>query len=1508
MKLIQGKDGQSSSSQKNLVEGRTVGRTDTLIIYHGQKRYHLVLEQGKTYEISDRAHAQLVFSDMPDQFLISLEEDGVYYSVHDEQQLLPFGQDLFGLTIYLASSQKGLYDPLQKRQILVGQEKGSDIQLESNSSSFLLEKTDQTWSLTVLAGQLYLNNLLLGERVENQILQLGDELAFEGNTIKVFPNEFMLSGQMTVSPALAEIAQSKYDFYPDYPDYHRSPRIIYRSSEEKVMLNAPASEPNKPKDELLKLIVPPLLMVGVTILISIFQPRGLYIIATMTMSVVTMIFSIQGYFKNRKQYKLDLTQRIDSYRHYLSDKAIALNELARAQKDGQLYHYPAIGTLDALAQGFSHRIYEKTPLHFDFLYYRLGLGEVPASYNLAYSQQERSGKKDALESEGYALYYKYLTIPDMPIVVNLSNGPVGYIGPRPLVLEQLQLMVNQLALFHSYHDVQFITIMPEEEKEQWDWMRWLPHASLQEMNVRGFVYNQRTRDQVLGSLNQILKMRKNQLEEKSTKEGTLFSPHYVVLVTDEKLILDHVIMEFFTEDPTELGCSLIFVQDVLSSLSENIKTIVNIKDRNTGQLVMEEGELKEIDFALDHFPENYDKERISRRLAPLNHLQNLKSSIPDSVTFMEMYGAETVEELNILERWGKNSPYKSLSVPLGLRGQDDIVYLNLHEKAHGPHGLVAGTTGSGKSEIIQSYILSLAVNFHPHDVAFLLIDYKGGGMANLFKDLPHLLGTITNLDGAQSMRALVSINAELKRRQRLFAENDVNHINQYQKKYKLGEVSEPMPHLFLISDEFAELKANQPDFMTELVSTARIGRSLGIHLILATQKPTGVVNDQIWSNSRFKLALKVADRQDSQEILRTPDAADITQAGRAYLQVGNNEVYELFQSAWSGADYQPEKDEQGIEDHTIYAINDLGQYEILNEDLSGLEEVEDIRQVPTELDAVVHQLKQLMEREGINALPQPWLPPLKERIYLPELHQVDAAISWKLPQRDLIAVIGEADVPHEQKQEAVAFNISKDGSMVLYGAPATGKTTFLQTITMDLARSYSPSQVNFYLLDFGTNGLAALSKLPHVADWILMDQVEKLDKLIRIVTREISKRKKLLSSAGLATIEMYRRTSQDTVPDIVLVLDNYDAVKGEPIENDFLKLLIQISREGLAIGVHLIMTASRQANLRAVLYSNFKHQLSLKQNDPSDVRSAVGRTDLADIEDIKGRAVMKRETSIDSVQLALPIEANNDLELIDKLREEVQSLSNLWTGKRPDLIPMVPDELTIEDFLSRSSVQKTLQEGIMPLGLEFENVEAIGIDLTRLKHILLTSDNDEGQQTITHHFLNIATRLMVEYKVMLVDVTKDYTDYQQQVSSYLAEKEILQNFSQQLAFELKERLEKPAESLKPWLIFIPKLAEFMTETSITLEDWTFLFEHGPRAKMFFIIGSPYQYVGVTSDAIPKKIRADVQHIVLGMRLLDQNFLEKVYNSKEPRLMADQVYLHNRRESILLKISTYGGVK
>ena len=1466
-----------------------------IIFYSQGLRYEVELSADKTVLVGATEKAQVYLSQQESPIQLKIDGDEVFYQYEDEAGILKDGLRLGEVVFYLREGDPRVYDLLDLSEFQIGSQRGALITLDEDVE-LLLQKSQNQWMLNRLKGAFYRNNHL--EQVDQQLLHFGDELSLGAVTIKLYPDEVWIQGPAQVGKQLTLREPSRYGFYEDYPDYHRSPRIIYRGSEDKILINPPGQEPSKPSDELLKLIVPPLMMVGVTVLITLIQPRGIYILATVGMSITTMIFSIRGFIKNRKKYKADKKERIDLYRLYLKDKVKELTRLEREQKEGMHYHFPTISELTDLVESYNHRIYEKTPLHFDFLYYRLGLGKLPTSYELSYGQQERSGKKDALEEEGYALYSRHKKIPDMPIPANLSHGPVGYIGPRNLVLEQLQLLVMQLATFHSYHDVQFITILPEEERDQWSWMRWLPHAKLQELNVRGFVYNQRTRDQVLNSLNQILKLRRSQKEEASHKESTLFHPHYVVLVTDEKLILDHVIMEFFTEDPTELGCSLIFVEDVMSSLSENIQTVINIKDRNTGQLVMEEGVLKETDFRLDHFPTDYDKERIARTLAPLNHLQNLKSSIPDSVTFMEMYGAETFEDLQVSSRWKKNAPYKSLAVPIGLRGQDDLVQLNLHEKAHGPHGLIAGTTGSGKSETIQSYILSLAVNFHPHDVAFLLIDYKGGGMANLFKDLPHLLGTITNLDGAQSMRALASINAEIHRRERLFGEFEVNHINQYQKKFKNGEATEPLPHLFLISDEFAELKVNQPDFIKELVSIARVGRSLGVHLILATQKPSGVVDDQIWSNSRFKIALKVADRSDSNEMLHTPDAAEITQTGRAYLQVGNNEVYELFQSAWSGADYQPDKDDMGIEDHTIFLINELGQYEILNEDLSGLEDVDEIKEVPTELDAIVEHIQVLCQEQEIPPVPQPWLPPLKERIALEELETVQPAVAWE-EEKSLSFLLGMADIPQAQKQEAVSINLSKDGHVLLYGSPGTGKTTFLQTAAMDLARKFSPKDLTMYLMDFGTNGLAPLSKLPQVADTMLLDQTEKISKFVRIMEKELNRRKKLLADYGVGTLELYRQASGQQESSIVILLDSYEAIKEEAYEAELFKLLVRISREGLSIGVHLLMTAGRQSNLRAQLYSNFKHQLSLPQNDVSEVRAIVGSTPLAmTMEDIKGRALMKRE-EVDVIQLALPVSGANDTQVLNNLRQEVASLQEAWTGQRPSAIPMVPEELTMEEFLNLPSVQEAIENGQIPIGLELEMVGSVNISLSKFKHMVYVSNAEDAFDNITHHLLKTILRIP-NVHIMLIDAFQEYEAYSEQVKTYVGSKKELSDIGNQLIYEIERRLEKGISS--EWIVFIPNMRALVSESDLNEQQLQFMFENGYRVGMRFIIGTDYTYIGTSIDPIPRYLKTNVQWVIFGMRLMDQTFLDKGMYSRDVAPDPDQIYLHSRKEVIKLKIS------
>ena len=1451
-----------------------------IILYKKGFRYELALEEGKTATVSNQETAQLTLASQENPLHFQWSQGEIFYQYGEDKGVLENSKILGDVVCYLATGEVHTYELLDKEEILIADEKSADVRLHY-PVRFLLVKKEQTWTCQLLSGKLYHNHKLVSEATFP--LAFGDELAIGDVTVKLYPEEFGVEGAVEVSPYLVPRLHSRYDFYKDYPEYHRSPRIIYRSSEDKILINPPGAEPQKPSDELLKLIMPPLIMVGVTLLITIFQPRGLYIIATVSMSVVSVIFSVQGFFKNRKKYKEDKKERVELYHLYLKDKAKDLEQLSRKQREGMFYHFPAIEDLTKMVKRYDSRIYEKTPLHFDFLAYRLGLGKVPTSYELKYGQEERSGKKDALEEEGYALFQAHQKIDNLPIVASLNRGPVGYVGPRPIVLEQLQLLVAQLAVFHSYHDLTIIPIIPEEEKESWDWMRWLPHATLQDMNVRSFVYNQRTRDQVLNSLNQILKLRKAQKEEEKANDTKIFHPHYVVLITDETLILDHVIMEFFREDPTELGCSIIYVADVLSSLSENIQTVISIKDRNQGQLLLQEGVLRELDFQLDHFPEGYDKEAISRGLAPLKHIQQLKSSIPDSVTFLEMYQAETFNDLKVLSRWESHAPYQSLAVPIGLRGKDDLVYLNLHEKAHGPHGLIAGTTGSGKSETIQSYILSLAVNFHPHDVAFLLIDYKGGGMANLFKDLPHLLGTITNLDGAQSMRALASINAEIHRRERLFGQYGVNHINQYQKKFKLGEATEPLPHLFLISDEFAELKVNQPDFIKELVSIARVGRSLGVHLILATQKPSGVVDDQIWSNSRFKLALKVADRGDSMEMLRTADAAEITQTGRAYLQVGNNEVYELFQTAWSGADYQPEKDQLGIEDHTIYLINELGQYEVLNQDLSGLDMAEEIKEVPTELDVIVQEINHLHQQEGIAAVAQPWLPPLKERITLDELDKVVPIDAWQKRTAPSV-LIGVADIPQAQKQETVTIDLSKDGNILLYGSPGTGKTTFLQTAAMDLARKQSPENLTMYLLDFGTNGLAPLSQLPHVADSLLLDQTEKIQKFIRIINRELDRRKKLLSEHGVGTIALYREVTGKQEPTMVILMDSYESMKDEPYETDLFKLFMRISREGLSIGVHLIITASRQNNLRAQLYSNFKHQLTLPQNDISEVRGIVGATPLAStMEDIKGRALMKRD-EVDVVQFALPVAGDNDIQIINNLRDQVQSLKEMWTGHTPAGIPMVPDELTEAAFYGREDVAALLDEGKVPLGLDLENVQPLSWDL--IKGNLLYIFEQEWQK------LNIINTMLLSFEKLHFDsilLTTSKSQKQSRISNEIDSPLGRKNAIEEMYDLVSENIDLDEVLPKPMVIIWDGIGDLIQENEVLSDKILYIMTNGPKVKVYSFI-TTLPMLSNSLNVVSKFIK-QLKYAVVEMRLNDQKIIS-VSNVKysEPTLKKSVAYM------------------
>lgn len=1414
------------------------------------------------------------------------------------------GLDVAGTSVLALVAPAGgaaVYDLTGRDEVVVGPQRAACVRVADPGLSFAARRRPEGgWAVSITGDGLFVDNVWRAAgRVD------GGHLGFGAHDLLLVGDELQVDEGLVADARLPRRHRSALTPPDGYPDVRRSPRLVHRPPEDPIVIDAASTREDKRAGQLAKLIVPPVLMLAVTGGMAVMNGNPLMVLTSGVTSLVTVSFSVHGFLKDRRRAAQERAAQEAAYRAHLDRRAVEIHAARDRQRRGALYHHPDLAEISALASAHSPRVFEKTAQHHDFLHYRLGLGTVPASSAVDHPARDAAGAGTELEELAQHLGSTSATLDAMPIGADLVHGPVGYVGPRRLVIEQLQLLVHQLAYFHSYHDVQLIMVFPESERDDWSWMRWYRHSSLQDVNLRGFVYDQRSRDQVLSTLNQILKARRNARAEERGGRSTTFAPHYVVMILDETLVQDHVVAEFLREDPTDLGCSVVVVQETLSGLSDSVTTVVDVRDRESGVLVLEQGELVNTPFALDHLPAGFDPEHLPRTVGALRHVQDLRSSIPESVTFLELYGVERVDELGVTGRWAANSPHRTLGVPLGLRGPGDVVKLDLHEKAHGPHGLVAGTTGSGKSEIVQSYILSLAVNFHPHDVAFLLIDYKGGGMANLFADLPHLLGAITNLDGAQSMRALVSINAELKRRQRVFSEHGVNHVNQYQKLVKNGDATEPMPHLFLISDEFAELKSEQPEFMDELISTARIGRSLGIHLILATQKPSGVVNDQIWSNSKFKLALKVADKSDSMEIIKTPDAAEITLPGRSYLQVGNNEIYELFQSAWSGADYEPDKEDNHQEDHAIYAINDLGQYEILTHDLSGLDGAETVKEIPTELEAVVAGIREAALAAGITPVARPWLPPLPERIDVTGLHHPEFAACWQQPKAPLEPTVGRVDIPRMQTQETLRLELSKDGHLALFASPGYGKSTFLQTVVLDLARTHSPAHLHVYLLDFGTNGLLPLRGLPHVADTVTVDDAIKAEKLIARIRGEIRRRKQLLSEYAVASLDMYERASGRIEPYLLLVVDGFDGLKGAKGDEAVTDLLYAVAREGAGLGIHLLLTAGRHASLRNNLAANIKRQIALKLNDDGDARTIVGRTSLQ-VDDLPGRGMIKLDQP-EIFQTALPAAGEDMLAIIEAIRAEAAQMDAHWQGVRPQPIPMVPDVLTLADLTGRRESTRLVAEGRLPVGLDCEAVQPVGLDPRKHRQLLVLGPDGESAATTVELLWRAGAEAFPGGPYVLDDQAghlrglADAARGRGRGRAGASQREVLEAALAELT-DRQEGFRRAADgpnpptqtdyvrSLDAALVLVADAATVVAETDAPAEDLVRLATEGPAYGMPLVLAGTFAVGGRGYDDFSKWVKTATAGIVIGKISDQQVFTVNNLGYKPRELGENEAYV------------------
>jgi len=917
-------------------------------------------------------------------------------------------------------------------------------------------------------------------------------------------------------------------------------------------------------------------------------------------------------------------------------------------------------------------------------------------------------------------------------------------GDAEALYQFTRALLAQYMVFHAPTDAKLYLLATD--KEPWQWIETAPHSRAgEEEEYICFVdpLQQNGVDQRFGEddgspveqflerVRKVLSQRKLRLQEKEGQDagGDPTQPMllFVVDLLDATYngasplrdLEEDAAISILLEEGNTLGAAVIFLVPERSKAPSRCQAIIEIEQTTPASNV------KSNQFAKLHFryaetgvnsyryvgladaiAEPARMSALMQQMAELDVRQGAGANVPSTVLFMELMGYTSLQDLisTSQQNWqfSVTPDYANyLRVKLGRMSGNKARTVVFSAKRDGVHGMVAGSTGSGKSELLISMIIGLAVTYDPTIINFVLVDYKGGGAFKEFEDLPHCVDIITNLNGAAVTRMFTAINAEIDRRMALNADHDVKDIVAFHKKgYHLhdgaGRPGTSYPFLFIIIDEFAEMIADRAEYKAELERITRVGRSVGVILILASQRPSGVT-DQMRSNIKLRVCLRVETTGESREMLRRGDAALLPSIpGRGYLQVGNEEI-ELIQTAYTGEIYH---DPESAPDHAAaeqVPVQWPDRHPIRHLAANG-EEEED--QGPKALySVIIDELKHLAERNEVNEQYAPWpnflpappdealtlstplispLPHVKTVTSEKYLKNIDAILlgqRWQasspLSLNPFVApwlnadtpistgwierlnwrtqavrpVVGLVDNPYDAQQLPLALDLPR-GHVAIFGASGWGKTTLLRTLIVSLAATHSPSHLHLYILDLGGRNLNTFDKLPHVGTVITSDGEgyrERVEQLFREIDRQIEARKPLLEAAGVNNIYEYNAShAANPVPAILLIIDNFIEFRETFDNNDensesVLDKIEQLARRSRAYGIHLIITATQLSAIPNQLYNLFTERLTFTLADQSEYRAIVGGY-VGAISDIVGRGYVKMGNRPLAFQLAAPLD------------------------------------------------------------------------------------------------------------------------------------------------------------------------------------------------------------------------------------------------------------------------------
>lgn len=1020
--------------------------------------------------------------------------------------------------------------------------------------------------------------------------------------------------------------------------FNRSPRVEARYP------GTAHPEPRVPSEENPRLFPWPMIISPVLMGLAIFalteRPMALLIV------FLSPLMLVGNHLGQRMGSGKKLKQEVETFEVQLERLEETLEREKHVERDRRHDETPPVATVYEQAMRLGPMLWTRRPEHWNFLAVRLGVGRAPSRNSVRESEAPQPGiARYARQVD--VLRERHREIDDVPVMELLpSAGALGIAGPANLAADALRGLAVQLFGLHAPNDVVAAAIVDPGWSRELDWLKWLPHASSDRNPVAGAALadSASAGAALLNSLEELILERLRAAPQRrgpladddgsmmrgarvGTPGGVRDDPRpdsALVLIVSADAPVDRPRLVQLIERGAEAGIHTLFVAPTVASLPAACRTFIDVTSGlESARVGVVRSGVEYAEVAVEGVSMRY-AEVFARRLAPVVDASTVvedASDLPRSVSMLALIGDEMARDADsVVERWRQNASIldrsgaklprlKRAGTLRAFVGQGSPDAMTLDLRTQGPHALVGGTTGAGKSEFLQAWVLGMAAEYSPDRVTFLFVDYKGGSAFADCVELPHCVGLVTDLSPHLVRRALTSLRAELHHREHLFNRKKAKDLLELEKRRD----PETPPALVIVIDEFAALAGDVPEFVDGVVDIAQRGRSLGIHLIMATQRPAGVIKDNLRANTNLRVALRMADESDSRDVVGDPVAAgfDPSIPGRGIAKTGPGRLVP-FQSAYAGgwtSDAPTEADVRVAElrfgSTTVWEV--AGDHDD-EHDLAD--------PGPNDQKRMVQAFIRAADTAAIPAPRRPWLDDLAATVALESL-----------PQRgDGDVAFGLADVPERQLQAPMSFVPDRDGAMLVYGTSGSGKSTLLRTlaVSVGLSPELGPSEV--YALDFGSGALRSLELLPHVGSVVPGDDPERVQRMLRMLDVLLDRRGRAFSQVNAASLTEYRELTGIREPRVLLLIDGFAQFKADwdstTVRMPFYNVVMRLLGEGRPLGVHVVATADRAGAVPTAVSANVTKRIVLRLSDESGYQVLGVPKDVLDDRSAPGRAIV----------------------------------------------------------------------------------------------------------------------------------------------------------------------------------------------------------------------------------------------------------------------------------------------